>query len=275
MGRSRWPLGAVFDLSGPVSGTTNNLTGNYVGSGAGFIELNSNTLTVGATLAGSPVSTSFDFTGGGFLWNGGTIDTHTAGTTLTNQGLFTVAAGVSVTLADPLINSGTLTIDAGSTLTVGGTYTQTSSGTLAVPLGGTAPDSPANSFPAVQLNSAARFRRIWSTATVPPLATPSPSRTMSAKPEPSAISTWATGRVSVSPGCPADQRSAERRAKYVGLAALSIDSILPASGFAGQNETIQYTVINNGGTTPVSSWVDSVFLSATESWTRPQCCLAG
>src|SRR5204863_6691795 len=60
--------GAVLDLSG---GAENTLNGNYTGTGAGLIEVNSGNLIIGSRTTGLAGDTTFNFAGGGFRVNGG------------------------------------------------------------------------------------------------------------------------------------------------------------------------------------------------------------
>ncbi len=103
--------GAVLDLSGVSD--ENTLVGNYSGSGAGHVEFVSGILNMGGRKQGDLNFTTLNFTGGGFLWTGGSLGaTNFSGTTtLTNQGLFTIDTGTSpLSLSATLVNSGTLAI---------------------------------------------------------------------------------------------------------------------------------------------------------------------
>ena len=55
-------------------------------------------------------------------------------------------------------------------------------------------------------------------------------------------------------------------ATQTNLAPVSIDSILPANATFGQNLSVTFTIKNQGTQiTPVSSWIDSVYLSPSAS----------
>jgi hypothetical protein len=109
------------------------------------------TLTAGAwTVTGSSkVHATLDITSAGSLntiGNGAQVTLDGLNTTFTNvSGLATVAkggsfslvGGQSFTTAGALTDQGSLTLGAGSVLTVSGNFKQTSSGTLTIELGGT------------------------------------------------------------------------------------------------------------------------------------------
>jgi hypothetical protein len=252
---------AVLDLSG--NGGENSLVGTYTGSGAGHVELTHGELAVGARHAGDLDTAVLDLTGGGFLWTGGLLGAQNSTTsTLTNEGQFTVAPGIAVEDDAPLINQGTLTVDAGSTLNVANTYTQTSTGTLSVQLGGTGSGQSGKlvSTGAAQLDGTLQ-------ATLVNGYSPAVGDSVTVQQYPSATGTYAHFNLPASAGigfAAAVQPTGvvlTGAALATDLAVQSIDSITPAPGIAGQNETVQYTDVNNGKATPVSSWEDSVFLT--------------
>jgi uncharacterized repeat protein (TIGR03803 family) len=113
-------------------------------------QVSGKTLTAGAwTVTGSSkVHAKLDITSAGSLTtlgSGATVALSGLGTSFTNlKGLRTIAQGASFSLlggqsfatTGALADQGYLTLGPGSTLTVGGSFTQTSSGTLTVEIGG-------------------------------------------------------------------------------------------------------------------------------------------
>ena len=92
---------AVLDLGGD---NVNVFNGTYVGAGEGRIEFNRGTMRVGTDFD----NTRFQFTGGGFFWNGGCIAPDLGG--LVNEGRFTLTgAGVKNLATGPAFqNLGTV-----------------------------------------------------------------------------------------------------------------------------------------------------------------------
>jgi hypothetical protein len=88
---------SLLDLT---DGGTQTYSGSFTGSGAGTVTFSSGTLLIAASNA------SLNFTGGGFLWSGGTISGLG---TLTNSGLLTIG-GAAVKSMDTftLTNAGTI-----------------------------------------------------------------------------------------------------------------------------------------------------------------------
>ncbi len=97
--------GSVLDLTG---GSNPTFTGTYTGSGAGFVQMNTGTLTIGSGGA------TFNFPQNFFQWNGGFIS---GGPTLTNaSGAFINLDGTNdKDLRTTLDNKGTIIDNAGNT----------------------------------------------------------------------------------------------------------------------------------------------------------------
>ncbi|HVA45955.1 MAG TPA: hypothetical protein VNH11_06170 [Pirellulales bacterium] len=117
--------GASADLTG---GATTVYSGTLAGSGGGAVELGS-----GALEAGSPGLT-LNFLGSTFQWSGGSLYSTD---NVTNEGTINVAGNRTEELYGGLTNSGAITVGAGSTLSVAGTFTQASTGTFDEQIGGT------------------------------------------------------------------------------------------------------------------------------------------
>ncbi len=142
-GSSNWSGGSIggtgtLDNTGSLtiaSGTSLSLGENLSNSGTLTIDTGT-TLDLGSGLSLSGGSLSNDGTvtlDGSSNWSGGSI----GGTgTLDNSGTLTMSGGTSLSLGEDLSNEGTLTIDTGTTLGLDGSFTQGSSGTLDVQLGG-------------------------------------------------------------------------------------------------------------------------------------------
>ena len=150
-GRTFNNAGSVRKTGGPGA---SSLGINFNNTGA--VEVHSGTLSFGAAVAqvsGSTVTGGTWYVGpNSTLALTGTITTNQGNVTLdgtgsqfaalnnlaSNAGSFALLNGRSFTTAGNWNSSGSLTVGAGSTLTVNGTFAQTSSGSLTVQLAGTA-----------------------------------------------------------------------------------------------------------------------------------------
>ena len=122
--------GAILDLSG---GSQNGMSGTYTGSGAGFVQVESGRLLFGIfnSSLGIPNSATFDLTGGGFRWLGGTLAGDSNGSEFSNTGVFSIAAGAAknLTIAS-MENSGTIDVTDAAGLAISSNLTNLPGGLI-------------------------------------------------------------------------------------------------------------------------------------------------
>ena len=253
-------------------------------SNTGTIEADAGTFAISAQAGVTQVTGSETNLNGG-TWNalnGATLElpsylaitqsagtiTLGAGSTVTgitalsdNSGTFSLGDGASFTTADPLTNSGDLAIGTGATLSVAGSFTQTSTGTLSVVLGGPsaggdfgrlAVAGPANLDGTLQASLEGSFE---------PTATDSFT-----------IVTFASHSGDFASDLLPNNASFNLAASITSTAELlsvtATQSDLAASNVTapqvvaeGIPFTVTYQVTDSGGATDVSSWVDSIYLA--------------
>ena len=130
------------------------LTGNYVGSPAGFVGLAGVTLQVGAAGA------SLNFGGNGFTLSGGALNGGSAG--LTNTGILNITGASNLTLQGILNNTGVITqTTTASLLFIGGTLNNLAGGTFDLQSGGLNSSSGTNAF-----NNSGILRKSTGTGTI-------------------------------------------------------------------------------------------------------------
>jgi RHS repeat-associated protein len=181
------------------------------------------------------------------------------------MGSFALIGGANFTTAGDLNNSGSLTVGAGSTLTVTGNASQTATGKLNIQMGGT----PASGqFGQVVAKGTATVAGTFNVALVNGFG-PAAGQNFQVLSFASASGTFAafTG---LSPFFTVSQTAASL--SLVDSSANAVDLVLsnvtgPTTATAGQSITVNWKVSNPGSQAASGSWQDSVYLSATPTVT--------
>jgi protocatechuate 3,4-dioxygenase beta subunit len=232
-------------------------------------QVSGNTLTGGTWTATGGASLTFR-NAPNITTNAGNITLGGLGATIAgiaklaaSSGSFSVVDGATFATVGGLSNTGTLTLGPASTLSVHGIFTQSSSATLDVQLGGNpasgqfgqlAATAAASLDGTLQADIVGNYQpRIADQFTV--LTYPSEAGNFAAfkLPATAALTFLATMNT--------DNVVLSAIVAKSDLALASIDMVTPESATAGENMSVTYTVINNGGATPVSSWTDSAYLT--------------
>ncbi len=183
-----------------------------------------------------------------------------------NAGTLAITSGANLGAPAGLTNTGTLEIGSASTVAVTGSFTQTSAGTLNVQLGGARGSGQFGKLTASGAGTLAGTLEANLAGTYSPtpgdsfkvLTDASQSGSFTSFNLPETVAAFFQAGVS-STGA-----TLTAVATQTNLAPVSINSALPSSLVIGQNLSVSFTVKNEGTqTTPVSSWVDSVFLSTS------------
>ncbi len=203
--------------------------------------------------------------------NQATVTLQGTGATMTglgslaaNSGSLSLLAGAGLTTPGPLSNSGSLTLGPGSTLTVAGDFTQGSSGSLQFQIGGT----PASGgFGQVSVTGSAALAGTIDDALVGKFG-PAAGTTYQVMTFASQTGQFATVdspqfhggaflQVQTNPGNVTLSTSTA-----VADLALTSATLQTSTAQPGQAVTVNYQVTDQASTTPVSSWVDSIFLTS-------------
>ena len=212
---------------------------------------------------------------GKFTTNQADVTLSGAGSTFTNfsslnsnAGTLAITSGASLSAPAGLTNTGTLELGSASTVAITGSFTQTSAGTLDVQLSGAPASGQFGKLTATGAGALAGTLL----ANLAGTYSPSPGDSFKVLSEASESGSFTSFNL---PGTAAAffQASVSSTgatvtavATQTNLAPVSIDSSLPATLTVGQNLSVTFTVKNQGiATTPVSSWVDSVYLSPSTS----------
>ena len=205
--------------------------------------------------------------------SGTSITTNAANVTLSGAGAgFTAEGGTTALGGGSLINSGSLTLGtggagAGATLNLAGSYTQTSTGTLDIQIGGTPTSGLFGQLVATGTATlAGTFNLGLVNSFVPPSGTALTYPVMSF--------TSASGKFTTFNGLtPYFTEALNPTSLVLSTTAGTVD-LLPASVTApttpvtaGQNITVDWEVKNQGSEAATGNWQDSVYLSATPAIT--------
>jgi RHS repeat-associated protein/uncharacterized repeat protein (TIGR01451 family) len=280
----------VIDNAGTIKKTrgtgTSTIAVNGPLSNTGTIEADSGTLSLAPTSFGQVTGTSL--TGG--TWNalnGATLEfpnntsiaTNAATIALggtgaaisglaglsSNSGSLALAGGAGLTTTGDLNNSGTLTVGAGSTLKVGGAFTQTSAGTLDTQISG----PPASGlFGQVEISGAATLGGTFNLA-LQNGVTPVRNGFYPVMTFASGSGAFATvtglGLSLTEQVTPTSLDLQSSTGTPVNLQ-LNTPSA-PTTATTGQQITVTWQVKNAGGNAASGAWQDSVYLSATQAIT--------
>jgi RHS repeat-associated protein len=181
-----------------------------------------------------------------------------------NGGSFSLTNGATFTTAADFLNSGVLTVGAGSTLAVTGAFTQTSAGTLTIQIGGT----PASAlFGQVAVTKTATLAGAFDLALVNGF-TPTGGQSFGVMSFASASGNFASFS-GLSPdfteALTAHSLELTAGGATVDLATGNVTA--PTTVAAGGQITVHWTVTNQSNTAVSGTWQDSVYLSTTPSIT--------
>jgi RHS repeat-associated protein len=240
--------GTVAQISGTIGnvtltgGTWIQRDGTVSGSGMNILNVSINTVAAGASVSvGSGKRQSVFGSILGLSNNAGTVQ---------------LTQGQDLTLGSQFTNSGTLILGTGSSVDIG-TYTQAPTGTTEFEIGATdlGPTARLIGTDAATLAGTARI-------TLAAGFSPSAGQSFPLMSFTSRTGTFTTlqGGASFDP---VYTNTAFSINALAGAANLGVDSInIPATGIAGQNVSLDYTVRNNASSaTTATSWVDTVYLS--------------
>jgi len=236
----------------------------------GISQLSGDTLTAGTWNVENGASLQFP-SGTNIATNAASLTMSGAGATITgisgltsNSGSFSLLDGADFATASSLLNSGSLTVGAGSTLSVASNITQTSSSALNVQIGGT----PASGeFGLVSVTGTANLAGTFTLNTVNGF-TASPGQDFK-------VMTFAgsSGSFSEVLGFGSTFSDAINPASfdiYAFLAAADLqlsDVTGPATATPGQQTTVSWQVTDLGPADATGNWQDSVYLSFAPSIT--------
>jgi RHS repeat-associated protein len=187
-----------------------------------------------------------------------------------NSGTFSLLNGAGFTTAGDLINSGSITLGAGSKLNVTGSYSQTAAGSLRIQIGGRPSTSQFG-----QLNSAGNtaLAGTFSAALINGFGLTS-GDTYTVMRFPSHAGSFAT---TATPGFHADLTNVALTVTAIGGQtdlSTTMVSIPTPTATPGQQVSIAYTVKNLGTAPATGDWYDAVYLS-TSPFLGPNAVLLG
>jgi RHS repeat-associated protein len=276
---------STFTNDGTVTGAAGagNTTTLYVAfNNTGSVQVQSGTLS----LQGGGSDTGTTLTGGTWIVGAGAslsfpgpVTTNNANVSLgkgatitgfdnlaTNAGSLTLLSGASFAITGDLANSGSLTGQAGATLTVNGAFTQTATGSLVVEIGGSPATGP---FGQVAVTGTATLGgtlgaqvvngyELVAGATYPVVTAATVDGSFASFLSPR------SGRVQL-----LNEAVSTVRVDLIALvspADLAVSSItVPTQAASGQNATISYTVQNLGDAAAMGNWTDSVYLASGDT----------
>lgn len=208
--------------------------------------------------------------GGNFTINQGNVSLTGAGASFTNivplannQGSFTLDGGLDFTTAGNLLNSGDITLGAGSVLTVSGTYTQSGgTSTLTENIGGRPNTGLFGKLISTgQSSFAGRLVFNLAVGFGPTLGDQYQVLQYPGK-------TGNFGLIAgLSPFFSVDVQASQALLTSIGAGVnTSVQSVsAPANGVVGQNISVPFTVHNDDATAISGDWTDSVYLSSDDT----------
>jgi RHS repeat-associated protein len=236
-------------------------------------EVNGTTLTAGTWNALDGAAIAFP-SGTGITTNQASITLEGAGATITgiqglaaNSGNLAITNGASFTTAGDFDNKGGLTLGAGSTLAVAGKYAQSASGPLTIDIGGT---PVGGQFGRLKVTASATLAGSISTTFVDgfdPIAGDSYSIVTYASETGGASLSFqglSSGRFGfLQPDVNATSIVLNTTTSAADLAAQPFSA--PADESVGQTIAISYQVANSSSTAASPSWLDSFYLSTSQT----------
>ena len=242
--------------SATISGTVNQVSGSTLTGGTWIIMAGS---TLNITSAGNLTAND-----GNVTLSGAGSTFSSINTVASNTGSLSVLGGKEFMTVGDLRNSGSVTLGAGSDLTVDGNYSQTGAGTTTIEVGG-----PSTSGQFGQLNASGKVTlagtlNINQTGLGIQRGDSFPIMDFTSRQGTFAATTGLyAGRTQVLSVAQNDTSVTVNA--LVDTATLAVTSVafVPAMQFAGQAVTVTYTVNNiEDLATPIDSWYDSVYLSS-------------
>ena len=188
---------------------------------------------------------------------------NTFGGMTTNSGDFTLTNGAIGDTVGTLSNTGSLTVGAGSTLTVNGNYTQSSSASLTIGVGGA---SSGNEYGQLNITGAANLAGSVTASTASGF-TPSagenfPITTYASETGGANLSFTGVNSGALSIFQPVVGPTSIALATVASPANLVVQPFsVAANAVAGQNLTVTYQVDNESTNAATGTWTDSVYLS--------------
>jgi hypothetical protein len=251
----------------PISntGTIEVDSGTLYLNASGVSQVSGTTLTGGTWEALNGAKLQFP-TGTNITDNQASIALSGSGATITgiaglgvNEGSFSLTNGANFATVGNFTNSGNLTAGAGSTLTVNGSFTQTSAGTLNDQIGGT----PASGlFGQVNATGSASLGGGFDLTLVSSF-TPSTGQTFPVMAFASSGGNFSSvqGLSSFTEVLNATTLDLATVAPTAQLAASAVSA--PPTATIGQDFTVTWQVTNEGGTAASGNWQDAVYVSPT------------
>ncbi len=262
---------------------TSTILVNGTLSNTGTIEADSGTLSLAATIAqisqGALTAGTWNAESGATLefpsgtsitTNEGNITLDGAGATIaaisglsSSSGSFSLASGASFTTSGDFGNTGTLTIGAGSTLTVNGNYSQGSAGSLTIGIGGA---TSGNEYGQLNVAGSATLAGSVNASTAsgftPSAGASFPIVTYASETGGDSMSFTGVNSGAVSILQPVVGPTNIVLTTVTSPANLVVQAFsVAANAVAGQNLTVTYQVDNDSSNAASGSWTDSVYLS--------------
>ena len=239
-----------------------------------LIEAASGALTGGTWVVSGGASLTLQQPGA-LTTNQADVNLSGAGSAFTNlsaltssAGTLTLTSGATLSAGAGFTNTGTLTIGPASTLSVSGKFIQTAAGTLDFQLGGAPSGGKFGQLAAT--GSATLAGALEADLEGGYSATPGDSfRVFSDAGTSGSFTTVNLPETSAAyfqAGVSSTAAVLSAVATATNLTPVSIGNISPSAATVGQNLSVTFTIQNQGTqTTPVSSWVDSVYLSQSST----------
>jgi RHS repeat-associated protein len=265
------PLGVVGPLNN--TGTIEVDSGTLALGPTSIVQLSGNTLTGGTWVAGAgstllfPSGTNINTIQGNVTLAGPTATI--AGIEILDavSGSFALSNGASFATAGDLSNTGSLTVGAGSTLSVEGDYTQAASGSLTIGLGGA---SSGNQYGQLAITGSAALagsvNAITANGFTPTAGDSFPIMKYGSQTGADSLSFTGINSGAISILKPDIGKLGTALSTVTSPANLVVQPFsVTANAVVGQNLTVTYDVKNKSDNAANETWTDSVYLSTQET----------